>query len=270
VIKPAVAAFLEERGLELSQEKTTITHIDDGFDFLGTTLRRYGGTLLSRPSKKNVQAFLAKVRTEIKANRQTPTGKLIVRLNPLIRGWANYHRHGASKATFRTIDRAIFRMLWRWAQRRHPHKPKRWVRRRYFTTVGDRQWVFYGELDGQRNYLLQAMRVPIRRHIKVKGEANPYDPAWELYFEARLGVKMAHDLAGRRSLIQLWKEQNGLCPICAEKITTLTGWHNHHVIWRSHGGPDTADNRVLLHPTCHSQVHSRQQTVTKPRPAKGE
>jgi len=269
-IKPAVAAFLRERGLELSPEKTAITHIDDGFDFLGKTLRRYSGKLLSKPSKKNVQAFLAKVREEIKANKQTPTGTLIVRLNPLIRGWANYHRHDASKATFRTIDRAIFRMIWYWAQGRHPNKPKRWVRRRYFTTVGDRQWVFYGELDGQRNYLLQAMRVPIKRHIKVKGEANPYDPDWEVYFEARLGVKMAHDLKGRRALIELWKEQSGLCPVCSQKITTLTGWHNHHIIWRSQGGSDTADNRVLLHPNCHNQVHSRRETVTKPRPIKGE
>jgi RNA-directed DNA polymerase len=269
-IKPAVAAFLRERGLVLSDEKTTVTHIDDGFDFLGKTIRRYNGTLLSRPSKKNVQAFLAKVRGVIKAHRQTPTGTLIVRLNALLRGWTNYHRHDASKEAFRDIDRALFRLLWHWAQRRHPQKPKRWVMRRYFTTVGQRHWVFYGEREGQRNYLLQAARVPIRRHTKVKGEANPYDPAWEVYFEERLGVKMAHDLKGRRSLLQLWRDQDGVCPVCSQKITEVTGWHNHHIIWRSQGGPDTAGNRVLLHPNCHSEVHSQQVTVTKPRPGRGE
>jgi RNA-directed DNA polymerase len=269
-IQPAVAAFLAERGLELSHEKTTVTHIDDGFDFLGKTLRRANGRLLSTPSKQNVKAFLAKVRREVKANQQTPTGTLIVRLNALIRGWANYHRHGTSTAAFRDVDRAVFRMLWVWAQRRHPNKPKRWVRRRYFTTVGNRHWVFCGELDGHRNYLLRAARVPIRRHPKVKGDANPYDPAWDAYFEARLGAKMAHDLRGRRLLLHLWKEQDGICPVCSQTITTLTGWHNHHVVWRSQGGEEGAANRVLLHPTCHSQVHSHEATVTTPRPARGE
>ncbi len=142
--------------------------------------------------------------------------------------------------------------------------------RRYFTSVWERHWVFYGELNGQRNYLLQAMRVPIRRHIKVIGQANPYDPEWEVYFEQRLGVKMEHDLQGRRGLIRLWKEQKGLCPICSQKITRLTGWHNHHIVWRSYGGSDTAENRMLLHPNCHNQVHNRKISVTKPRPERGE
>jgi RNA-directed DNA polymerase len=136
--------------------------------------------------------------------------------------------------------------------------------------VGNRHWVFCGELDGYRNYLLQAARVPIRRHPKVKGDANPYDPAWAAYFDERLGAKIAHDLRGRRLLLSLWKEQDGICPVCSQKITTLTGWHNHHVVWRSQGGEDGAANRVLLHPTCHSQVHSREATVTTPRPARGE
>jgi len=62
--------------------------------------------------------------------------------------------------------------------------------------------------------------------VKIKGEANPYDPAWEEYFEKRLGVKMVHNLKGKRQLLALWKEQKGLCPICQQKITKLTGWHN--------------------------------------------
>jgi RNA-directed DNA polymerase len=112
--------------------------------------------------------------------------------------------------------------------------------------------------------------VSIERHTKVKGAANPFDPEWEPYFERRLGVKMASTLKGRRQLLRLWKAQEGICQVCTQKITALTGWHNHHIVWRSLGGPDNETNRVLLHPTCHQQVHSRMVTVRKPRPETGE
>ena len=82
-------------------------------------------------------------------------------------------------------------------------------------------------------------------------------------------MSMESNLIGKRRLLHLWKEQDGICPVCSDKITRLTGWHNHHIVWRSHGGSDSADNRVLLHPTCHRQVHSQQLSVAKPRPATG-
>jgi RNA-directed DNA polymerase len=273
-VKPLVAAFLGERGLELSQEKTQITPIEDGFDFLGQTVRKYQGKLLITPSQKNVKTFLEKVRAVIKANQQATAGGLIVQLNPLIRGWANYHRHVSSKATFACVDHAIFEALWRWAKRRHPNKGARWVRNRYFCQVGSRAWSFFGEVKGVEGatrsvLLLQASKTPIQRHTKIKENANPYDPVWELYFEERLGVKMHQTLRGRRKLSFLWKEQKGLCPMCGQKITKLTGWHNHHIVWRVHGGEDKTENRVLLHPNCHRQLHSQHLSVAKPRPSPG-
>jgi len=117
--------------------------------------------------------------------------------------------------------------------------------------------------------LFRASSVPIRRYMKMKGEANPYDPHWEPYFEARQGVRMAHHLKGRRYLLRLWKEQEGLCGVCHPRITQLTGWHSHHLVWRIHGGSDRAENRVLLHPNCHAQVHSQRLSVVKPRPQPG-
>ena len=117
--------------------------------------------------------------------------------------------------------------------------------------------------------LFKAAKMPIKRYTKLKADANPYDPHWEEYVEHRLGVKMEANLRGRRQLLYLWKAQDGIGAVCRQKITTLTGWHNHHIVWRSHGGSDSAENRVLLHPTCHRQVHSHGLTVVKPRPAKG-
>ena len=270
-VRPLVEQFLRERGLELSAEKTRITHIEEGFDFLGQHVRKYhDGKVLIKPSRAAVAALLTKVRTIIKANKQATPGYLISILNPVIRGWANYHRHVASKQTFRAVDNAIFLTLWHWAKRRHPKKAKRWVKDKYFYAIGERTWVFCGERtgpDGQpRQVQLRfAARVPRERHSKIKGAANPYDPAWEIYFEQRTTAKMIDTLKGQRTLFQLWKEQKGNCPVCNQTITEETGWHEHHIIWRSHGGGNELENRVLLHPNCHQQVHSQRLEVVKPR-----
>jgi RNA-directed DNA polymerase len=269
-IRPLVEEFMQERGLELSPEKTHITHITDGFDFLGQNIRKYqNGKLLIKPSQKNIKTFLANLREVIRGNAQVTAGQLIVKLNPKIRGWANYHRHVSSKQTFVKVDHAIFQALWQWAKRRHPKKSRCWVKKKYFGSRGSRNWVFYGEAKGKRVQLRFASGVHIKRHQKIKGEANPYDLEWEIYFEKRIGVKMADNLKGRRQLLRLWKEQNGICPVCRQKITKLTGWHNHHIVWRAYGGSDKAENRVLLHPNCHNQVHSLGLSVVKPRPDKG-
>jgi len=268
-VKPLVEQFLHERGLELSQEKTHVTHIAQGFDFLGQNVRKYDGKLLIKPSKKNVKTFLDKVRKLIKTYGSIPAGKLILVLNPLIRGWANYHRHVVSSKTFNAVDTAIFQALWRWAKRRHPTKSAKWRREKYFPPMGERNWRFQGEYDGKNRHLVYCRDTLIQRHTKIRQEANPFDPEWEVYFEKRLGLKMVQSLRGRKQLIYLWKEQNGICPVCSEKITQLTGWHNHHIVWRSMGGSDHSANRVLLHPNCHRKVHNQNLYVEKPRPSRG-
>src|SRR5882724_8488350 len=136
-VKPLVVQFLGERGLELSPTKTHLTSIEDGFDFPGQHLRKYAGKLLIKPARKNRHTFLGHIREIVKANKQTTAGHLIAQLNPVIRGWANYHRHVVSKATFIKVDTAIFKSLWSWATRRHPKKSHRWVRRNTFAHTMD-------------------------------------------------------------------------------------------------------------------------------------
>ncbi len=274
-VRPLVETYLQERGLALSPEKTRITPIETGFDFLGQYVRKYhDGKIIVKPSAKNKRTFLSKVRQVIKGHAQAKAGNLIRMLNPIIRGWANYHRHANSKQTFVKVDHAIFQALWRWARRRHPKKPQRWVKEKYFHRIDQRHRVFCGVGVGRNGKpmpvrLFNAADVKIKRHIKIKGKANPYDPEWEPYFEQRLGLKMASDLKGRRQLLYLWREQDGLCPVCQQKITKLTGWHSHHIVRRVDGGGDGVSNRVLLHPECHSQVHHLGIPVDKPRPAMG-
>jgi RNA-directed DNA polymerase len=274
-VKPVIEKFLAERGLELSSEKTRTIHVSKGFDFLGQHIRRYGnGKVLTKPAKQSISSLLDQVRGVVRRNRQAPAGHLIFQLNPILRGWANYHRHAASKRTFGLMDHLIFRILWRWARRRHPNKSCDWVRKKYFHTQGHRNWVFSGIVQGrnakpQTVWLYSLGLTPVKRHTKICGEANPYDPDWEQYFEHRLEIQMAQKLKGYRKLIDLWYEQDGKCPVCNQKITKSTGWNSHHIIWRSHGGGDGVSNLVLLHPVCHKQVHSLGLTVAKPRPNKG-
>jgi RNA-directed DNA polymerase len=272
-VKPLVEQFMSERGLELSSEKTVITHIEEGFDFLGQNIRKYKSgkrhKLLIKASKKSIQAHLEKVRDVIRKNPTISAGKLIAKLNPIIWGWARYHQHIVSGKVFKDVDDAIYRRVRQWTRRRHPGKSNEWITKKYFKTIKGDNWVFYGEINGQECLLANTTQMPITRHVKIKGEANPYNPQWESYYEKRLDVHMATNLRGRTWLLHLWKEQNGTCPVCQEKITRITGWHSHHILWKSKGGPNTLNNRVLLHPTCHKQVHSQGLTVEKPRPAKG-
>lgn len=273
-VKPLVEQFLAERGLELSPEKTVVTHIDQGFDFLGQNIRKYNGKLLIKPSAKSIKSFLAKVRHQINTHKQTTAGNLIRQLNPLIRGWSNYHRHICSKQTFSKIDHAIFLALWAWAKRRHSRKSSRWIWNKYFPMMGHRTGVFSGKYTNpngkpQKIYLFQAHRVPIKRHLKIKAQVNPYDPVWELYLENRTTLKTMDDLKEQKLLLHLWRRQKGRCPLCQQMITKQTGWHNHHLVWRVNGGTDTLENRLLLHPDCHRQVHSPGFSVGKLRPSRG-
>ncbi|NTU52297.1 MAG: group II intron reverse transcriptase/maturase [Chlorobiaceae bacterium] len=187
-VMPVLVGFLAERGLSLSQEKTRITHITEGFDFLGWNVRKYGEKLLIKPSKANIKSHLTKVQEIIKANKTATQPSLIRMLNPVLRGWANYHRHVIAKDTFARNDNRIWLMLWRWADRRHPNKPSYWVMRKYFKTRGGRTGTFAAREETGGNDEIQLIReadTPIRRHVKIRGGANPHDPAWAQYFAVR-------------------------------------------------------------------------------------
>ncbi len=188
-VMPTTMRFLKERGLELSKEKTLLTHVDDGFDFLGCNVRKYKGKLLIKPSKNNVKTFLANIRFLIKSNAAIKTESLIQQLNLKIRGWANYHRHSVAKATFRYVDGCIFKTIMEWIRRRHPKKSAAWRYDKYFRTQGMRHWIFSTKAKTKTGHkfldLFTASSLPIRRHVKIRAEANPYDPQYAGYFLER-------------------------------------------------------------------------------------
>lgn len=261
-VKPLVAEFLVPRGLKLSESKTKITHIEEGFDFLGKHFQKHGGKLLIKPSRQNVQAFLAEIKATCQENLHTPVERLLMELNPKIRGWAMFHRTTTSKKVFGYVDHRIFCELKRWMQRRHPDKNLRWCYKKYFTQVEDRNYVLQGTTLDRRGQprtirLVKAMDVPIKRHVKIKAAANPYDPQWESYFEERLGLQMRDNLRGYGKLLKLWFAQDGLCPQCGQKVTPATGWHVHHRVWVVNGGDDSMANLIVMHPLCHAQLHGQ-------------
>ena len=254
-VKPAVVEFLAERGLVLSPEKTKITDIRDGFDFLGWNIRKYNGKLLMKPSKANVKAHLDKIREVINGNKTAKQASLIRLLNPVLRGWANYHSHVVAKETFVRIDGGVWSMLWRWATRRHPNKDAQWVKDKYFISKGTRNWVFAAteeKEDGTQRelILLKESDTPIQRHVKIKADANPHDSQWEQYFESRWGKKMLKSSRGRAKFHRVWLRQDGLCPICQEPITKGTPWDARCIVKRTEGGTDAASNLRMHHLNC--------------------
>ncbi len=169
-VKELIKDFLKVRGLELSDEKTLITHIDTGFDFLGWNFRKYNGKLLVKPSKKSIEKVTEKISYTIKEGKAWKQKDLIGTLNPIITGWANYHQTVVSRETFHKMDYRIWNTLWHWAKRRHPNKSKQWIIQKYWHESGNRNWVFSDE-NKKLSILSDTKKI---KHIRLKLSMNPY------------------------------------------------------------------------------------------------
>jgi RNA-directed DNA polymerase len=248
---PELTAFLGERGLRLSEAKTRIVHVDEGFDFLGFTVRRYKGVVLTKPQKEKLMRHLRSIGDYLRQHRQATANQIIGELGPMIRGWAAYYRHGASKHAFHTADHHVNAKLWRWAKRRHPTKTATWIRLKYF----DANWNF---TDG-RARLARHDEVPIIRHAKVQGKRSPLNPDDRDYWERRRHRRLAMTLrSSKRSA--LLKRQDSKCAMCGvwfdpdEDVPLIDQHHNKP---RSCGGTDQLDNLQLVHRWCHHAHHVR-------------
>lgn len=248
--KEIIRAFLKTRGLELSEEKTLVTHIDDGFDMLGWTFRKFKGKLIVKPSKKSINSFVASLsETVIKRGKAWKQDSLIEKLNQQIRGWTNYHQSVCANATFSYIDNALFWMLWRWAKRRHPHKGKGWRKARYWHRKGDRNWVFCTD----KSELLKLDYTPIIRHSKVRMNANPYlDTAYFTELKFNRGVKR---LSGKFKTV--WKNQKGLCHHCGLPMEVSENKEIFFKIPKSIGGKDDVTNMAYVHEYCNRLYFER-------------
>lgn len=255
-VLPIVKEFLTERGLQLSEEKTVITYIEDGFDFLGKNIRKYNGKLLIKPSKTSVKSFLEKVRSIIKGNKSTKQETLIRKLNPVIRGWVNNQRYVVSSKVFSRVDYEIYKCLWQWAKRRHKKKSHKWIAQKYWHHIGSRQWTFSVPYENQSTEgeplyckLEYATDTKIIRFKKIVAEANPFDECWTDYFEEREGEKLLNSTKGREKLLTIWRRQHRRCPVCGDLITSETGFKVH-----TPAGKNSL--KIMVHKECHEEIHS--------------
>ena len=253
--------WLKERGLELSSEKTKIRHLSDGFDFLGFNIRQYrsrntrtGWKLLIKPSKESTQNLRDKLRKTWFSLKGQNVSAIVGKLNPVIRGWANYYRVAVAYKTFSKLDNWMFRREVRYVSHTHPKKSKHWKKARYWGKLipGRKDnWVFGDKQKGL--YLLKFTWYTIERHVLVKGKASPDDPNLREYWQKRSAAKAKYLMPSRKRMA---REQLGICPVCGESLLNDEGLQVHHKKPVKEGGKDTYSNLQLLHLYCHQQVHS--------------
>jgi RNA-directed DNA polymerase len=194
---------------------------------------------------------LRAIRDYLKGHRQAGPSQMIGDLNPLIRGWAHYYRHGASKRTFHAVDHHVHAKLWRWAKRRHPTKSAAWVRARYF----DEGWNF---VDG-RTRLARHDDIPVTRHRKVQGKRSPLDPDDRAYWMARQHRRLAEAIRSpmHTALLERQDDRCALCHVRFDPEEDLPLIDTHHDTPRHRGGSDQIDNLRLVHRWCHHRHHGR-------------
>ena len=285
-IKSWVSQWLANRGLELKEEKTQITHtlnggseFSTGFDFLGCHVRQYRTPrrrmnksqrpykTLIKPSKKAIKRLVKTLNDLVKRHRASSQSDLIKALNPVILGWAHYHRSNVASRVFAYLDSVLYWQLRRWAYRRHPNKSRKWIKNRYWHTVRNRHWVFGVKQAGQfTTKLIKFSDVSIRRHTKVRGAKSWFDGDWA-YWAVRRGH---HPMIGFRQAALL-KRQQGRCPICRGVFDINDSLEQDHIWPRVKGGRDTYDNLQLVHSSCHHQKNQwDQQSFCPVRPWRGE
>jgi RNA-directed DNA polymerase len=257
-----IQQWLSERGLELSTEKTRITSIEEGFDFLGFHHRHYNGTILIKPSKRKVLDFCKRIGKEIRDLNGCKQEIVIKKLNPILRGFANYYKSQVSKEVFSYISHRVWQYLWKWSIRRHPNKGKRWVRKLYFKTIKGDSWTFSCATKDRRSNdrelsLYSIAKTPIERHIKVKGDASPDDPSLKDYWEKRHQKHGKSRWENNTSNYKIAQNQNWKCPICGEPLLNGEELDTHHIVPVAQGGLDDIENLQHLHAACHRQEHSK-------------
>lgn len=268
-------------------------HLDEGFDFLGFTLRRYRhrgqpAKLLITPSRDAVRRIRNRLADELRRLRGSNAGAVIARLNPIIRGWAAYYRGVVSSKVFNTLDNHMWWLTWRWARHVHPTKPKKWIARRYFGRFNkfrNDRWVFGARdhaLNGRGDvaHLIKFCWTSIVRHQLVAGRASPDDPGLVEYWAARRRkVKPPLDSYNLRLLAK----QDGRCPLCGDHLLVPDqppqSPHDWERWWLSiirraiaadylthHGRGGTPDgNRTrLVHASCHRRLRARQRRSPTP------
>ena len=283
-VKARLAEWLNLRGLAFNEGKTTVVPVTSGFDFLGFTIRRYpNGKLLITPSAAAIRRIKGRLRAEVRSLGSAKTGAVPYAINPIVRGWAAYYRHGVSKRVLTDLDAYLWGLTWWWARRRHPKKPKRWIVDQYygrFNRGRQDRWVF-GDRDGGL-FLHKFAWTRIVRHEMVKGAASTDNPTLTDYWAGRRRRKPP---PLDRDTLRLLQRQQGRSPRCGHYLLhadhepqTPEQWEDwlaatRKAITRKSLAADRrqrpTDGIRLIHTDCYRRTTGTQSptsaTVTPPR-----
>ncbi len=266
--KATIEEWLIDIGLELKPSKTRIAHTlnayndkKSGFDFLGFNVRQFpvgkynsgrvrgnilGFKTIITPTKEGQKRHYRKIAEVIKKSHGINQATLIKRLNPIIRGWCNYYSTVVSQKVFEKIWHLTVYKLLKWGKHRHRNKGRGWIRFKYFKTIENNNWVFATREEASALKLMAHSDTEIRRYVKVKGDASPYNGDW-VYWSTRMGT---HPEVSTR-IASLLKRQKGKCSHCNNYFKDGDSIEVDHIIPKSKGGKDKYDNLQLLHRHCH-------------------
>lgn len=261
---PAVARFLAARGLRLVRHKTAIASIEDGFDVGGFTFREYAnaaravgykkGIFLVTPSKAAVKGFKKRLKAVFKDFRHRSARALIVKVNPMVRAWADYYRSSNASPAFASVRWYVQGLILAWCRKKHLKTARRVLWKRYFTRVKGNRWVFYARTpDGRRITLAQLGATKIVYHTVCR-TLNPFLPEHAGYYRSREVEQARRSVLLNAQRTALLKKRGGICPVCDTALLGGEPLEVHHITPRSLGGKDTLRNLLLLHRTCHQQV----------------
>jgi len=265
-VKARLASWLAPRGLSFNEDKTRVVTLNDGLDFLGFNVRRHGDKLLIKPSKAAVRRIRDRLRTELRSLRGSNARAVIRKLNPIIRGWANYNRGVVSSETFSALDDYMWKLTYKWTLFTHPNKPRAWIIPRYFGQFNKARrdrWVFGDRASGA--YMQKFAWTRIVRHWMVQGAASPDDPALAAYWTERRRRTPPPTIA--KANLKLFEAQDGRCSVCGhwllpvdEQPQSPREWEQwlhaaratiiQTAVWEL----DTTDvsDRRLIHANCHA------------------
>lgn len=264
-----ITQWLAQMGLQLSPTKTRTTHTltpyqgQVGFDFLGFTIRQFpagkthtgkdtkgkalGFQTLIMPSKEAIKRHTLTIKAQLHKFRSAAQEALIKELNPIIWGWTAYYKTSVAKAIFGRCDHVLWQQLARWARVRHLDKGTQWMAKKYWQQTEERKWVFATPTGVK---LRLHSKTAIKRHIKVKGMASPYDGNM-LYWSQRLKTHpMMHETKAR-----LLQKQQGKCRWCELHFKDGDIMEVDHID-RDHDH-DHLSNKMLIHRHCHDERHAK-------------
>lgn len=262
--KKQISGWLKTKGLRFAPDKIKISHIDKGFEFLGVNIQHVntnashktkGKMLFIRPSDEAIDKITQKLRKEWKYLRSKSIKTVLIRINPIITGWANYYRKFSSTDIFRKLDDWIFKKSWNYASRMHANKSKQWIYDKYFGNFNlsrkDR-WTFGDKETGR--YLKKFTWFNIKRHVVVKGYNSPCDPRLQEYWEERR--KTLYKASGTKSEQIIAKNQDYKCPVCEYPLYGNEHLHKHHIIPQRDIKIEAYWNLIYIHSQCHQILHS--------------